>query len=192
MVARNSTFDGLEMTHDFDGRGRRTLLVGATRPARARRDAGGSWSHIRDITELGAFHVHDRARSALCNRLFESSADGLVLANADSGAILESNDSMAVMMGCTTAEVRLVPLSRLPLSTQDGQLPIDLDELRKTGSLHTEACVLTSRAGVRRDVNVRLRLHLDVLGPIVEVEVREAGAAGAGNGPVLSSHRSSK
>jgi two-component system, chemotaxis family, CheB/CheR fusion protein len=186
MVTRHSMFHGLEMTQDVEGHGRRTLLVGA----RVLQDPGGEAPrvlvHLQDITEVGAFQVHDRAKNALFHRLFESSPDGLLLANADTGQIFEANAAMAILMGNTTAELCRLRIALLPLSTPEGPFEVDLERLRTSGWLHHDDCVLTSSAGVRLRVKVRLRLHQDALGPIVRVDVRETGAAGAGNGHVQS------
>jgi len=173
MVARNSTFDGLEMTHEVAGYGRRTFLVGGRTLREPGADANRILVSVRDITEAMQFQVRDRADSGLYRRLFDTSSDGLLLANVETGAIREANENMLDMLGCTAKEALLLNLADLSLSASDGPIRIDLVELRKRGALYIPSCSLRSKSGTRRIVELRLRVHHDVLAPFVVVNVRD-------------------
>ena len=159
------------MTHEIPGAGRRTLLV-AGRPLREPGGEARILVSVRDITEVLQFQVQDRAEGTRFRRLFETSADGLLIADADTGRIRQANQAMASMMECTAEELCHADLSELALSTGSGPLKIAQGELRAKGTFRCDKCVLTSRSGVRRDVDVLARLHDDTFGRIIEVNVR--------------------
>lgn len=176
MAERNSTFDGLEMTHEIAGYGRRTFLVGGRTLREPGVDAIRILISIRDITEAVQFQVRDRADAELFRRLFETSADGRLLANAETGAIHKANEVVVKMLGITAEAALLLSLGDLALWASDGPIRIDLAELRSAGTLHIDSCTLRSASGGSRTVEIRCRVHHDVLAPYVVVNVRSRGS----------------
>ncbi len=103
VLPRNSFFDDLEITREFSGLGRRTMLLNA----RALDDAGEPARillGIQDVTELLVFQAEARESAAKFKLLFERSPLPMLLFAGDTLRLSDVNDAAVELYGFSRAE----------------------------------------------------------------------------------------
>ncbi len=106
ILPKNTSFENYEVDHEFAGLGRRIMLLNARRI----HNRGGQKTQrillaIEDITERKRME-QDMASSELrYRRLFETAQDGILLLNAQTGEITDSNPFLADMLGYSRQEL---------------------------------------------------------------------------------------
>jgi PAS domain S-box-containing protein len=107
ILPRDSHFDDFEVTHEFEGVGRRTMLLNArrlrTHPECARQDLADGKGlillAIEDVTEHRRA-VHALNVSETCyRRLFETAQDGILILDVETRQILDVNPFLLEVLG---------------------------------------------------------------------------------------------
>ena len=103
ILPRNSFFNHFEVTHDFEGIGRRTMLLNARRLE----DTGGGPARIllgiQDVTEVLQFQIAARESQARYEALIDASAQ-IVWTTAPGGAVVEDSPLWRAFTGQTFEE----------------------------------------------------------------------------------------
>jgi PAS domain S-box-containing protein len=103
ILPRNSFFNDFEVTHDFEGIGRRTMLLNARRLE----DTGGRPARIllgiQDVSEVLQFQAAARESQTRYEALIDASAQ-IVWTTAPGGAVVEDSPSWRAFTGQTFEE----------------------------------------------------------------------------------------
>ncbi len=97
-VARHTSVEAVEIEHDFERVGRRTMVLNA-RSIQEDEHTGRILLAIEDVTE------RKRATEARYRRLFEASKDGILIADADTGEITDANPFLEDLFGYRREEL---------------------------------------------------------------------------------------
>jgi two-component system, chemotaxis family, CheB/CheR fusion protein len=95
ILPRNSLFKDFEIVHEFELIGRRTMLLKGHRLDHAQQIL----LFIDDITEQVEARDKVRASELRYRGLFETSTDGIVILDAETGKVTEANPSMTKLLG---------------------------------------------------------------------------------------------
>jgi PAS domain S-box-containing protein len=103
ILPRNTSFEDFEVNHEFPRLGKRIMLLNARRMHN-----GGQTDKIllaiEDITERKKIEKETESSELRYRRLFETAQDGILIINADSGRITDSNPFLSEMLGYTREE----------------------------------------------------------------------------------------
>jgi PAS domain S-box-containing protein len=105
ILPRDAHFDDFQVDHEFEGIGRRSMVLNARRLTSADGQPGQVLLAIEDATE------RLRAAEALAlseiryRRLFETAQDGILIVDAGTGRVLDANPSLAALLGYSRSEL---------------------------------------------------------------------------------------
>src|SRR5579862_6977949 len=123
MLARNGSFDDLEITHDFATLGRRTLLFNARMLREAGEGIGGVLMGVLDVTERRQLQIVARQTQVRYRALVEASAQ-IVWSTDVAGAVVEDSPSWRAFTGQTFEQ-------RMGFGWLDALHPADRERIRE-------------------------------------------------------------
>ncbi|HTL17822.1 MAG TPA: PAS domain-containing protein, partial [Patescibacteria group bacterium] len=95
VLPRKSSFKDFKVSHDFEGIGRRTILLSGRQVDHLQRIV----LFIQDITEQRMSQAALRASEIRYRRLFESARDGILMLDPGSRKITDANPFMSELLG---------------------------------------------------------------------------------------------
>jgi PAS domain S-box-containing protein len=129
ILPRRSFFRDFEVTHDFPGLGRRTILLDA-----------GQLDHVQrillsfeDVTERLHFQAEMRRSELRYRRLFEAAQDGILIIDPVSRKVVDANPFMAELLGHTREELLGKELWQLGLLKDEQASQAAFRELQTKG-----------------------------------------------------------
>lgn len=106
ILPKNESFDNYEVAHDFPVIGKRIMLLNARRIPRPPAKMRVILLAMEDITERKGGEIEKlRVSEELFKTLFSEALDGICLADAETGIIIDCNQAMADMVGRDRAEL---------------------------------------------------------------------------------------
>lgn len=159
MLARNSFFNDVEITHVFERIGRRTMLFNA----RVLNDPSDKPKKIlmgiRDITEVLTFQSEMRWSELRYRRLFEAAHDGVLILNPATRAILDANPFILDLLGYSREEVIGKELFEIGLLKDRGIYDAAFQQLETQGYIQYQDVPVETRTGERRVVELVSNLY---------------------------------
>lgn len=153
MLLRNSFFNNVEVTHTFEGIGRRTVLFNArvlNEPSSG--NPRKLLMGIQDITEVLAFQAEVRRSELRYRRLFEAAQTGVLLLNPVSRTILDANPFAAALLGYSREALLGKELHEVGLLADRAACEAALGRLKVQGPGHHENAIVPTKTGARRSV----------------------------------------
>ena len=175
ILPRNSSFDAFEVTHDFEGLGRRTMLVNA----RALRDHGEGASilvGIQDVTELLQFQAEVRRSEIRYRRLFEAAHDGVLIIDPATRQIVDANPFMTELLGFSRAELLGKELFEIGLVKHEEASRAAFRELLEKGFIDYEDLPLQTKTGEHREVEMVSNLYDEAGERVIQCNIRDITA----------------
>ena len=187
ILPRNTSFNGFEVTRDFESIGRRALLLNA-------RALGGADQHsilvgIQDITE----HLH--VQTALkrsehrYRRIFEAAQDGVLLVDPTSRKILDANPFMTELLGYAREELMGKELYEIGLLKDEAASQAAFRELKEKEYIRYEDLPLETKAGQKREVEMVSNLYQEAEDTIIQCNIRDITERKMGEAAVLRSEK---
>jgi PAS domain S-box-containing protein len=147
VLLKDSSFDGFDVIHDFPAIGMRTMLLGA----RKLHWKGGRPERIllaiEDITERGRTARALAASEVRFRRLFEAAKDGILILEADTGAIIDANPYLLDLLGYSHDELLGKELWELGVLGDIEASRAAFRELQEKGYVRYENLPLQTRSG---------------------------------------------
>jgi PAS domain S-box-containing protein len=147
ILPRDIHFDGFVVEHEFEGLGRRSMVLNARRLAPVGRLAGMILLAIEDATD------RRRAADALAlseiryRRLFETAQDGILVVDPSTGKVFDANPFLSNLLGYTRAELVGKELWEIGLFGDIESNKSAFRTLREKGYIRYEDLPLQTRDG---------------------------------------------
>ncbi|HEX5500089.1 MAG TPA: PAS domain S-box protein, partial [Thermomicrobiales bacterium] len=173
VLPRNSFFDNFEVSHDFEGLGRRTMLLNARTLADAGDGAGRILLGIQDVTELLHFQAAVRRSEIRYRRLFEAAQDGVLIIDPATRKILDANPFMTHLLGYAREELMGKELFEIGLLRDEAASRAAFGELRRNGAIRYDDLPLESKTGQRHEVEFVSNLYDEDGETIIQCNIRD-------------------
>jgi PAS domain S-box-containing protein len=172
VLPRNSSFDGFEVTRNFERLGRRTMLVNARALQQHGEDAA-ILVGIQDVTELLQFQAEVRRSEIRYRRLFEASHDGVLIIDPATRQIVDANPCMTELLGYTRKELLGKELFEIGLFRDQEASRAAFRKLQETGFLRYEDLPLETKTGQRREVEMVSNLYVEAGEKVIQCNIRD-------------------
>lgn len=117
-----------------------------------------------------------KASEVRYRRLFESAKDGILILDAETGTITDSNPFLEQMLEYTHAEMVGRKLWEIGLFSDDGAGPISFQELQGNESFHYDDLPLETKSGQRKQVEFVSSLYLVDSARVIQCNIRDITA----------------
>jgi PAS domain S-box-containing protein len=152
VISGDASFDDFEVDHEFEGVGRRTMLLNARRLAQRDGRAGLILLTAEDVTERRRT-AHDLAVSETrYRRLFETAQDGILIVDAETRRAFDANPFLTALLGYTHEELVGKELWEIGLLRDVEASKVAFRELQVKGYTRYEDLPLQTKDGRRIDV----------------------------------------
>lgn len=143
ILPRHSVFTDFEVTHDFPGLGRRTILVHARQLDALQRIV----LRLDDVTERLHWQAELRRSELRYRRLFESAHDGILILDPLSRKITDANPFIGELLGYSRDELLGKELWQLGIVEDETASQAAFRQLQEKSSIRYEDLPLQSKDG---------------------------------------------
>jgi PAS domain S-box-containing protein len=169
VLPQHSFFRNFEVTHDFEGIGRRTMLL-----------SGRQVDHLQRIL-LFIEDVTDRLKSQATlhiseiryRRLFEAARDGILILNPKTRRIADANPFMSELLGYAHEDLLGKELWEIGLLKDEEASRTAFSELQEKGYIRYEDLPLQTSQGVRREVEFVSNLYQENGHKVIQCNIRD-------------------
>jgi len=173
VLAEDGAFNDFEVTHDFPGIGRRTMLLNGRRLPRHAEGAGLVLLAAEDVTEArSAAHALGVSESRY-RRLFETAQDGILILDAGTGRISDANPFLLDMLGYAHGELAGKELWQIGLFRDIEASRTAFRRLQQEGYIRYEDLPLQTKDGRHLDVEFVSNVYLVDGRPVVQCNIRD-------------------
>lgn len=173
VVARDAPFDDYELDHEFEGVGRRTMLLNARRLDQRDGQAGLILMTAEDVTERRRT-AHALAVSEIrYRRLFETAQDGILILDADTRRAFDANPFLTALLGYSHAELAGKELWEIGLLKDVEASKLAFRELLAKGYIRYEDLPLLTKDGRHIDVEFVSNVYLVDGSPVIQCNIRD-------------------
>jgi two-component system CheB/CheR fusion protein len=173
VIPANRFFDGFEVTHTFDGIGRRSLLLNARRLD----EHGGQPKEIllglQDVTAVLEFETNLRRSELRYRRLFEASRDGILILNPVTRKITDANPFILNLLGYTRKQLLEKELWQIGLLKDEAANHQAFRELKRKGFIRYENLPLKAKSGGHHEVEFFSNLHDEDGVEVIQCNIRD-------------------
>ena len=156
VLPENNKFDDYEVDHIFSGVGRKIMLLNARRIIHNEKNSQMILLAIEDITEQSRIEDELKDYEERFRRLFETSKDGLLLIDKQTGNIVNVNPALVAMSGHRSEECIGKKLQDIGLLKEIGDFKETIQELIQTGFINYENVIAETKQGQLTDVDIHL------------------------------------
>ena len=172
ILPRNSFFKDFELTHDFPGLGKRTIILSGRRVDHLQRIL----VNIEDVTERLHFQLQLRRSERRYRRLFEAAKDGILILDPDTRKIIDCNPFIQELLDYERAELLGKELWEIGLLKDENANREAFAELQAKSYIRYEDLPLETRSGQRREVEFVSNLYYDNENKVIQCNVRDISA----------------
>jgi len=173
VIPRKSSFDDLEVTHNFERIGRRSLLFNARILNEPGRKTKEILMGIRDITEILTFQNDLRRSEMRYRRLFETAKDGILILDPATRKITDANPFVVTLLGYSRKRLIGKELWEIGLIEDEAANRKAFRELKAKGFIRYEDLPLESKGGQRREVEFVSNLYDEGGNEVIQCNVRD-------------------
>jgi two-component system CheB/CheR fusion protein len=169
ILPRNSFFDNFEVTHEFGGVGRRTLLLRAQRVDHIQRILVS----IQDITERLQLEGNVRRSELRYRRLFEAAKDGIIILDPLTRKITDANPFIVEFLGYGKGQILGKELWEIGLLKDEEASREAFRELKAKGFIRYDNLPLKSQTGQAREVEFVSNVYQEAGSEVVQCNIRD-------------------
>ncbi|MBC8094583.1 MAG: PAS domain S-box protein [Akkermansiaceae bacterium] len=169
ILPRKSFFKDFEVTHDFPGLGRRTVLLSGRQVDHLKRIL----LFIEDITERRGTQSSMRASEIRYRRLFEAARDGILILDPKTRKITDSNPFMSELLGYSREELVGKELWEIGLLKDEKASQEAFRELQQNHFVRYEDLPLQSKAGKRHEVEFVSNIYEEDGRKVIQCNIRD-------------------
>ena len=156
ILPKQATFDDYEVDHEFPGIGRRTMLLNARRIPAPPRQLEAILLAIEDITERKLMERELKDSEERYRRAFETSMDGLLLLDKQTGNVVNANPAANTMLGYSGTGLLGRSLKDLGILKGGMDFKKDLERLERSEIVSYKDVPITTQKGTRIDADIFL------------------------------------
>jgi PAS domain S-box-containing protein len=169
VLPRHSFFKDLEVTHEFETIGRRTVLVSGRELGDRRRIL----LSLDDITERLESRAAMRASEIRYRRLFEAARDGILILDPETRRITDANPFMTELLGYSHKELLGRELWEIGLLKDEQASRAAFAELQKKHFIRYEDLPLQNKTGHHREVEFVSNLYEEDGRYVIQCNIRD-------------------
>jgi PAS domain S-box-containing protein len=169
ILPRKSFFHDFEVTHEFSGIGRRTLML-----------SGRQVDHLKmillfieDVTERRESQSALRASEVRYRRLFEAARDGILILDPENRKITDANPFMTDLLGYRHEELLGKELWEIGLVKDEKANRAVFRELQKSHFVRYEDLPLQSKTGAHHEVEFVSNLYDEGGRKVIQCNIRD-------------------
>ena len=169
VLPRKSVFKDFEVTHEFKGIGRRTMLL-----------SGRQVDHLKkillfidDITEQRKTQAAILTSEIRYRRLFEAARDGILILDPTTRKITDANPFMSELLGYPHRELIGKELWEIGLLKDEKASRAAFRELRKNHFIRYEVLPLQTKKGQRHEVEFVSNLYDEGGREVIQCNIRD-------------------
>lgn len=169
ILPRKSFFQDFEVTHEFSGIGRRTLML-----------SGRQVDHLKmillfieDVTERRESQSALRASEVRYRRLFEAARDGILILDPENRKITDANPFMTDLLGYRHEELLGKELWEIGLVKDEKANRAVFRELQKNHFVRYEDLPLQSKTGAHHEVEFVSNLYDEGGRKVIQCNIRD-------------------
>ncbi|MEO7798042.1 MAG: PAS domain S-box protein, partial [Opitutaceae bacterium] len=155
ILPRHRFFDDFEITHDFPGLGRRTMLLHGRQLDAVQRIV----LRLEDVTDRLEAEAAVKRSEIRYRRLFEAAKDGILILDPVSRRITDANPFMTEFLGYSFTEFVGKELWQIGLLRDEEANKEAMRELQERGIIRYENLPLKTKAGEKREVEFVSNLY---------------------------------
>ena len=164
-----SSFKDFEVSHDFEGMGRRTMRLSGWQVAHLQSIA----LLIQDVTEQLTSQAVLRASEVRYRRLFESARDGILMLDPRTRKIVDANPFMSELLGYRREELLTKELWEIGLLKDEKASRSAFRQLRRKHFIRYEDLPLQNKIGERREVEFVSNLYDEDGREVIQCNIRD-------------------
>jgi PAS domain S-box-containing protein len=169
VLPRHSFFNDFEVTREFEGIGRRTLLLSCRQLAHLQRIL----LFIDDITERMESRAAMRASEIRYRRLFEAARDGILMLDPETRKITDANPFMSELLGYPRGELLGRELWEIGLLQDEEASRAAFRQLRQQSFIRYEDLPLQNKLGQRREVEFVSNMYEEDGRKVIQCNIRD-------------------
>ncbi len=162
-----------EVVHDFPAIGKRHMLVNALRVRNSGNHSNLILLAIEDVTQRKRSEADLQVSEIRYRRLFESARDGILILDAATMKIVDSNPYMHEMLGYSHEQFLGKELWEIGLFQDKSESQIAVQTLRETGYVRYEDLPLESEHGKVQDVEFICNVYLEGGHEVAQCNIRD-------------------
>lgn len=176
VLLQNGHFNDFEVEQEFEGIGRRTMLLNARCISREGSRKGLILLAIEDVTERKRAERTVEASETRYRRLFETAQDGILILEADSGQIINANPFLTAILGYTHQEFVGKELWEIGLFQDKEANKAAFQRLQQAGYIRYDDLPLQTKDGRHIDVEFVSNVYLVDHQRIIQCNIRDITA----------------
>jgi PAS domain S-box-containing protein len=169
ILPRKSFFKDFEVTHEFAGIGRRTMLLSGHQVDHLKRIL----LFIEDITDRRESQAAMRASESRYRRLFEAARDGILILDPNTRKITDANPYMTELLGYRHDELLGTELWEIGLLKDEKANQAAFRELQKNHFVRYEDLPLQSKTGQSHQVEFVSNVYEEDGKKVVQCNIRD-------------------
>jgi PAS domain S-box-containing protein len=169
VLPRKSFFEDFEVTHEFKGIGRRTMLLSGRQVDHLQKIL----LFIEDITERRETQAAIRTSEIRYRRLFEAARDGILILDPATRKITDANPFMSELLGYPHRELLGKELWEIGLLKDEKASRAAFRELRKNHFIRYEDLPLQNKKGRRNEVEFVSNLYDEDGRKVIQCNIRD-------------------
>jgi len=173
ILAGRASFDDFEVRRSFPAIGARTMLLNARKLHREDGKAEMILLAIEDITGQSRSDRSLADSEVRFRRLFEGAQDGILILDADTGAIIDANPFLLDLIGCSHAELMGKKLWDIGLLGDVEASRASFRELQEKGYVRYEDLPLGGKDGKQVDVEVVSNVYRSGETMVIQCNIRD-------------------
>ena len=165
-----------EVKHDFPGIGQRDMLLNARKFPPDSEDPQLILLAIEDVTEGKLAAAALKNSEVRYRRLFESAQDGILILDAHTLKIIDSNPFMTDLLGYSQNEFMGKELWEIGLFTDKAESQSAYRELQQSGFIRYDQFPLESRSGQKVEVEFVSNVYVEGHQQVIQCNIRDITA----------------
>ena len=173
VLPKNNVFNDFEITRDFGGGGRRTMLLNARVLRTA--EAGAPKRillAIDDITDSKQLESVRRSEGRY-RRLFEAAKDGILIVDSDTKTIADANPVICELLGTIREELLGRQLWEIGLFADKATVEKALDQLYEKGVFRCDDLQISIKTGELRHLELISNLYVEEKSKVLQFNIRD-------------------